>query len=94
MRGFLIGESLMNIIYIIQGDFPRMDLPTRCLLTYARSNYQDNEWYTRLYKRNMQRYKYIYCQADTLFPSHSLLCGGYISYLNRGHDFNKLFIII
>ena len=45
----------------------------------------------------LQRNKYIYCQAETLFPSqspsHSLRCGGYISYLNRGHDFNKLFIV-
>lgn len=42
----------------------------------------------------LQPNKYIYCQAETLFPSHSLLCGGYISYPHRGHDFNKLFIII
>lgn len=56
-------------------------------ITIATESYKDCPF-------RLQPNKYIYCQAETLFPSHSLLCGGYISYPHRGHDFNKLFIIL
>lgn len=60
MRGFLIGESLMNIIYMIQDNTPRINiLSTRRLsLTPVRGNYPDKEWYIKLYDYHTQRYKY------------------------------------
>lgn len=50
----------MNIIYMIQGNTPYIDiLSTRRLsLTPVRGNYPDKEWYIKLYNYHMQRYKY------------------------------------
>lgn len=81
MRGFLIGESLMNICIRVGDVMKKTDI---IIATKSCKGCP--------FKLHADRSSY--CQAETLFPSSYLLCGGYISYPHRGHDFNKLFIIL